>query len=351
LKRLWKAGLGLAVSALCLWWAFRGVDLGAIGRYVASADPLLLALAGGIATAGGLIRAARWKLLLAPTGIPTSFNSRWKALNIGFMVTNIALGRLGEVARPFALSRLTPVSMSAALGTVVLERVLDTVALLLLLLVTLLTPSFPDGGTVLGLPMRFAVLGVVGLAVAGLSLIGVFLVWPNAVFRFAKPLAHRLPGKARAKFIDGLQAFATGLDLVRRPGALFLALLWSIFLWVWMAASFWVGFKAFGIDAGFLAAVFTQCVVSVFVAIPAGPGFIGTLQVGVSVGLHEVFGVPSEPVLSLAVGYHVAGFIPVTLLGLFYAWTLGLHLGSTYSDTDGAMEGADEREAGGEARN
>jgi len=347
LKRLWKTGLALAVSGICLWWAFRGEDLGAIGRYVASADPFLLALAGGIATAGGLIRAARWKLLLAPTGIQTSLNSRWKALNIGFMVTNIVLGRFGELARPFALSRLTPVSMSAALGTVVLERVLDTVALLILLLVTLLSPSFPDGAIVLGLPMRFAVLSVVGLAVAGLSFIGFILFWPNAAIRFVRPLADRLPDHTGAKFIDGLKAFSTGLELVRQPGALLLALAWSIFLWVWMASSFWVGFRAFGIDAGFLAAIFTQCVVSVFVAIPAGPGFIGTLQIGVSVALHEVFGYASEPVLSLAVGYHVAGFIPVTLLGLFYAWTLGLHLGSIRSDANGAMERADEGEVKG----
>jgi uncharacterized membrane protein YbhN (UPF0104 family) len=108
-----------------------------------------------------------------------------------------------------------------------------------------------------------------------------------------------------------------------------------------MASSFWVGFNAFGIQAGFLAAIFTQIVVSAFVAIPSAPGFIGTLQVGVAIGLHEVFGVASEPTLSLAVGYHAAGFIPATLLGLFYAWRLGLSLGSVQSEAVLPMSGAD----------
>ena len=110
---------------------------------------------------------------------------------------------------------------------------------------------------------------------------------------------------------------------------------------MWMASSFWVGFQAFGIEGGFVAALFTQCAVSAFVAIPAGPGFIGTLQVGLAIGLHEVFGVASEPTLSLAVGYHLVGYIPVTLLGLFYAWRLGLSLGSIQLEATPAVNQAE----------
>ncbi len=105
-----------------------------------------------------------------------------------------------------------------------------------------------------------------------------------------------------------------------------------------MAASFWAAFRAFGIDLGATAAVFTACAVSMFVALPAGPGFIGTLQAGVMVGVHEIFGVAEEPTLSMSVGYHLAGFVPVTLLGLFYAWSLGLHLGSMQSEAETAVE-------------
>lgn len=341
MKRHWKTGLALAVSALCLWWVFRDEDLGEIGRRIGEADPLLLALAGLVATAGGLIRAARWRLLLAPIGTPTSFNSRWKALNIGFMVTNIALGRLGEIARPFALSRLTPVSMSAALGTVVLERVLDTIALLFLLVLTLLSPDFPSGATAMGWPIGYGVAGVVGLATAGIAVLGFLLLKPSLAIRVADFLARRLPPPLGKGLLNAFTEFLRGLELLRSRGPLAVALLWSVFLWVWMASSFWVGFHAFGIEGGFVAALFTQCVVSAFVAIPAAPGFIGTLQAGVAIGLHEVFGVASEPTLSLAVGYHVAGYVPVTLLGLFYAWRLGLSLGSIQSEATPAVSGAE----------
>ncbi len=151
--RDWKAWAGVGVSAFLLWWVFRGEDLGTIGQQITSANPLLLILAGAISTAGGLIRALRWRLLLQPLGVPVSLNARWKSLNIGFAVTNLALGRLGELARPFALSKMVPVSTSGAFGTVVLERVLDMVALLILLLLTLLAPAFPSDATILGRPM------------------------------------------------------------------------------------------------------------------------------------------------------------------------------------------------------
>ncbi len=332
------------VSALLLWWVFRGEDLGAILRQLRAANPYLLIASGAIATTGGVIRAIRWRLLLAPLGIPTSLNARWKALNIGFMVTNLFPARPGEIVRPFALSRMTPVSMSAALGTVVLERVLDTVALLGLLLLTLLSPAFPRGATVLGRPLAYAVWGAIGIVVAGLIVIAILLLWPRVAIRVVRIVASVLPGNLEERLVGALEAFLSGLELIRRPASLVLPLLWSMALWIWMAAAFWVAFQAFGIHAGATAAMFTQCVVGVFVAVPAAPGFVGTLQAGVSIALREVFGVGSRQALSLAVGYHLAGFIPVTALGLYYAWTLGLHLSSLGADAKTARERGEGRE-------
>ena len=333
-----KTGLGLVVSGLFLWWAFRGEDLGEIWSQLTSADPVWLFSAGAIATAGVLIRALRWRLLLSPLRVQSSLHSRWAALNIGFMVTNVYPGRLGEIVRPFALSRMAPVTMSGALGTVVLERVLDTVALVLLLLLTLLAPAFPDEATVLGRSVGYAVSGAVLVSVSLLVVIGSVIAWPSQFTRVVLGLARLLPGNLEEGMAKKLESFVGGLQLLRRPAALAKALAWSVFLWIWMALSFWAGFKAFGIELGFTAAVFTQCVVAVFVSIPAAPGFIGTMQAGVAVSVSEVFSIAAEPTLSLAVGYHIAGFIPVTLLGLHYASRLGLRMSSVESELEDALE-------------
>ena len=104
--------------------------------------------------------------------------------------------------------------------------------------------------------------------------------------------------------------------------------MWSLLLWAWMAAGFWTAFRAFGLDLGFTAAMFTECALSLFEALPAGPGFLGTMQAGVLASVHGVFGVGIDPTLSMAVGYFLAGFVPVTLLGLYYAWKTDLRLRS-----------------------
>ncbi len=334
----WKAWVGLAVSALLLWLLFRGEDLGAIARQLATADPVWLLASGAFLTSGGLIRALRWKVLLEPLGTPTSLRDRWAALNIGFMITNLVPARLGEIVRPFALSRMTPVSMSGALGTIVVERLLDMLALVLLLLVTILSPAFPSGATVLGRSVAFVALMGISVAAVALAAVGALVLWPHLIERVVRGVARLLPGDKEDRVVGKFASFLSGLDAARRPAAMAQAFLWSVLLWVWMAASFWAAFRAFDIDLGATAALFTQCAVSLFVALPAGPGFIGTLQAGVSVSVQDVFGIAAEPTLSLAIGYHLAGFIPVTLLGLYYAWKVGLHLGSIEADAHTTLE-------------
>lgn len=320
--------MGLSVSGVLLWWVFRDADLAAIGRQLAHADPWLLLATAVISTTGGLIRAFRWRLLLEPAGARTTLRARWAALNIGFMVTNLFPARLGEVARPFALSRMTPASMSAILGTVVLERVLDAVAIVVLTLVTMMSPAFPAGATVFGRSVGETVL-VAGLVAGGLLVLVFAAAYhPTRITRLVHGLADRLHAEWGQRAAGALETLLSGLRLLRRPAALGAALLWSLLLWVWMAAGFWTAFRAFGLDLGFTAAMFTECALSLFEALPAGPGFLGTMQAGVLASVHGIFGVGVDPTLAMAVGYYLAGFIPVTLLGLYYAWQTDLRLRS-----------------------
>ncbi len=321
-----------------LWWAFRGADLAVIAHQISAAKPAWLVLAGSLSTTGGLIRAVRWRLLLEPVGPPTSFRARWAALNIGFMVTNLFPARLGEVARPLALSRMAPVSAAAALGTVVLERVLDAFALLALLLVTLLSPAFPLGAMVFGRRIGDTVFAVVLGAMVVLALVVFAVFRPERIVRGVEILAARLPERAGKRVAGSVEPFLSGLRLVRHPATLLRALAWSLVLWLWMASAFWAAFRAFDIDLGMTAAMFTECVLSLVLALPAGPGFIGTMQAGVMLSLHDVFGVPAASTLALSVAYHIAGFIPVTALGLYYAWRLGLRVASLRREAAGGMK-------------
>jgi hypothetical protein len=63
------------------------------------------------------------------------------------------------------------------------------------------------------------------------------------------------------------------------------------------------------------------------VAVPSAPGFFGTFHFSANFALSTVYGVPETESLAFAFAYHFGGWIPITLIGLWYAWTLGLSLG------------------------
>jgi uncharacterized protein (TIRG00374 family) len=335
-----KALIGIAVSGLLLWWVFRDADLATIAHQLAAADPVLLVATGAILTTGGLVRAVRWRLLLEAGGARTTLYARWASLNIGFMATNLFPARLGEIVRPLALSRMAPVSMATALGTVVLERALDTVVIIVLALVIVLSPAFPAGATVFGKPVGMTLTVSALVACGVLALIALAAFRPRGIVRVAHLWLGRLLGKSGEALARKIDALLSGLLLVRQPAALLKAMLWTVVLWLWMGSAFWTAFGAFGIHLGFPAAMFTECALSLFEALPAGPGFLGTMQAGVLASVHGIFGFGTDVTLSMAVGYYLAGFIPITLLGLYYAWTAGLHLRSMGTAAETALEGA-----------
>lgn len=322
-----KAVFGLAVTVLLLWWALRDVAFSEVWAQIRQGDPLLLLAAVAVATFGFLIRAMRWKVLLAPVRADTSLHSRFAAVSIGFMANNVLPARVGEFARAYAFGRLEPVSVSAAFGSLVVERFLDGVVLLLLLIIPPLTPGFPSTGALsegLGaLILRGGIVAVVGVMVA----LAVMAVWPRAFVRFAERAAGVLPRGVARPLVDALEALLDAIAVLRSPKLLALAFLWTVGFWLFHGLSFWLGMMAFGIDTGLVSAWFTEAVVGFAVAIPSAPGFIGTFHAGADFALSNVYGVDEARSLAFAFGYHFGGWIPITVIGFWFAWRLGLSLG------------------------
>ena len=326
MKLDWKAVLGIVISALLLWWVLRDVHFAEVWSEIRHAHFGLLAGAVFVTTAGFLIRALRWKVFLHPLRPGTTLHNRFAATNIGFMANNLLPVRLGELARSYAISRTEPVSMSGALGSLVVERFLDAVVIFGLLLVAVAWPTFPAEATVAGRPLDQLLLLVAGGVTAGLVGLIVLLLFPSLFQGIVRRLARMLPRKLESRLVVIMQAFVEGLGALRDPRLLFMGLAWTTLLWVWNGLSFWLGFLAFGIDLDFAAALFVQSLVALGVAIPSAPGFFGTFHAAARVGLVEVYGVGAGASLAFAFGYHLGAFFPVTIIGLVYAWHLGVSL-------------------------
>ena len=339
----WKALIGIGISAFLLWWVFRGKDLGAIAREMAAADPLLLLGATALATVVFWIRAWRWRCILEPVRPGTSFRSRFAAVNIGFMGNNLLPARVGEFARAYALARLEPVPMVAGLSSLVIERLMDALMLVAMLFCAMALPGFPDwpANAETDFPAIARAVGIT-MAVVG-ALLFLLVLFPRRTVRAFEAVAHKvLPRSIRRPVVDALEAFLAGVGILRDGRLLFEATLWTAFLWTVNALSFWVAFLAFGIDLSFTAALFFQSCLAFAVSVPSAPGFWGVYEWSATAVLATLWGQDTTQVLAFAVGFHIAGFLPVTLMGLWYAWKLGLSLGGV-ARTEEVVEEAVER--------
>ncbi len=326
MKIPWRAILGFGVTAVLIWWVFKDVDLPEVWAEIRGADFWLLGLAVAIATGNYLLRATRWKYLLHPIHPGTSFRSRFAAVNIGFMATNLLPARAGEFVRPYALSRMEPVSMSGAFASLVVERFLDSLTILALVFVALAAPNFPDQAMVQGVSLEVWIRGIL-LLVGGLLLFMVLLLlFPKPLVRQVEKVVRIFPKRVSKFLVDVLEAFLEGLRVFQSLGLLMKAGLWSAAIWVVQSLAFWVAFRAFDINVTFDVALFVNGIVALLVAAPAAPGFIGTFHAGVVAGL-GVYATPPAASLGLAAGFHLGGFIPVTLIGLYYSWKVGISLG------------------------
>lgn len=342
----WKAALGIIISAVLLWYAFRNEDPAEIAHEISRADPLLLLLATAAATFVFWIRAWRWRSILDPVRPGTPFRSRFAAVNIGFMGNNLLPLRVGEFARAYALSRLEPVPLVAAFSTLVLERLFDGIMLVLFLFVSTALPGFPE--VRLGQATDFTAVarGLAVVVLTAMVVLFLLVLFPERAVRLLERVAGAiLPATLRRPIVDALEAFLAGVSILRDPVLLSRATAWSVVLWLVNALGFWLGMRAFDIDLPFVAAVFLQSCVALAVSVPSAPGFFGPFEAATSVVLVGMWGTDASKALGFALGFHIAGFIPVTVMGLFYAWRMGLSLRGMARAED-VVETAVERQSG-----
>lgn len=331
-----KAVLGIAVTVVCLVWAFWGEDPGEIVRHTLEADLLLLGLAALMMTLGIPIRALRWRWLLPPN-VRTSFEARHAAVAIGFAANNVLPARAGEFARVFALGRIGGVPFATVLSSLVLERVFDGFVIVALLFLAMSSPEFPalTAGTD---PRAFAWI-TAGIAAGLGSALLLLALLPERSVRAVEVVADAvLPESFRRPIVDALRSFVAGLDILRRPGLVLAAFAWAGAQWTFTGASFLFALRAYGIDEpGFVGGLFVQSVISIAVALPAAPGFFGVSEAASKVALAP-WGVNETRVISYAIGFHIAGWLTVTALGFYYAWKHGVR----WSDVQHSEEEVEE---------
>lgn len=339
----WKAILGILVGGGLLYYSFRGVNLREVWAAVRQADPWLYLLSAAAATGVFWIRAWRWKSMLVPVAPRTSFHGRFAAVTIGFMANNVLPARMGEFVRAYALSRLEPVPLVASFGSLVLERLFDAMTVLLLLFVAVALPDFPAGRSG-GVDYLHAARVLAGVGALAFLFVLLLVLWPRRIVAVTERLTARiLPKSMRRLLVDSLEAFLGGISAIRSPRLLVRISFWSLVLWIFNSLGFYIGFRAFHLNLPFTAAIFLQSIIAMAVAAPSLPGFFGIFEGAAKVVL-VTWGKDPAQAVAFAAGFHIAGYVPVTILGLYYARRLGITLGEVRRSEEAVeseVEGAD----------
>jgi uncharacterized protein (TIRG00374 family) len=318
--------VGLLITALLLWWVLHDVSLSEVWHEIRQARLGWLLAAVATATLTFPLRTIRWWFLLRYEGAPLPVTPLWHATAIGFMANNLLPARAGEFARAYAARQLTGVRFMTAFGSIAVERVLDGLFLVGLLFVGLLGGGFAAATTIGNVPLSRVVAGgaVFFGAVFAATLTVVWL--PGLTRRVAHTTLHAvLPDRWAGRALGLLDGLLDGLTALRAPRRLVAVLFWSLVLWLTNAASFALAFVAFRLSLPWGAALVLQGILAFGVAIPSSPGFFGVFE-GATRAALAMYGVTKQSAVSLALGYHIAGFLPITLLGLWSLWSADLRL-------------------------
>jgi uncharacterized protein (TIRG00374 family) len=295
-------------------WLLRSVDLPELGRQLAGTSWWWVAPAVAVGPLGLWARALRWRYLFPPRSEPPGLVA---ANMIGYMANNVLPLRAGELVRVYLAARHlrgarrmpTAESLWLAGATVVVERVLDSVSLVLILAVLIF---------VIPVPAALQYAGAVILAldlVAAAALVGL-IVAPAPSRRLLIRLTGRWPGLAR-RASRVLDMVLLGLEGVRAREHLAPLLAWTVLIWTLGAVGAWALLRAVHLDLALVAGWTVLVFVGFGISIPSAPGYVGVWHAAAVLAL-AIFDVSQAVAVGYAVLYHASQFVPITLLGWLF---------------------------------
>jgi uncharacterized protein (TIRG00374 family) len=322
-----RAALVLVLTVGLLAFFLRGVNLAEVWEKTREADAGLLVLAVAATLMTYSLRALRWQYLLAPIG-RTRFSTALQTTFIGFAASFLLPARPGEVLRPYLLARRENLSPTACFATVILERLLDLVTVLLLFGVFVVVV---DPASLAGDPTMYARVKAGGLLAAAASIVGLIVFFflaghPETLGAWALRVERVLPARLARAVARLVESFAQGLAVMRRPAHLLGSLALSFPLWLSIALGIWLVSRAFHMTFSYVGSFLVMTLLVVGVAVPT-PGQVGGFHTAYKIAVVTFFGVAESTAVGAAIVLHAISFIPVTLIGLVFMAREGLSLG------------------------
>lgn len=248
LKRILKVLIPILISVVLVIWVYHSIeDPAAVWRYVQQATlwPLLLMIP--LSLLSHYLRAWRWRRFI---GEKVSVFYGFTSVMIGYAVNDV-LPRVGEIARVINMNRMTRVPIAKLLTTLLAERIIDVIVIVLLVGVSILIQGEVIAETIPDLIPA----GKIALAFAIIGLIGLFFIAfaPDLICRIFNKIAVPIHAKAAEKGEALIRQGADGLAFLKKPSQAFPVFLETVGIWGLYLVTFLLGLEAFGIldDVGY----------------------------------------------------------------------------------------------------
>ena len=318
-RRLWALPqtrwvLGTLVSGGALYLAFRGVDYRSVGTTLLQANGSLILLALLSVLLNNIIKAIRWRVLIGEQGKPMLLRELLRVLLISQMLNMIIPARVGELSRAYMIGRQGPGS-AFILGTVALEKLIDTVLYLILLVGLIVLMPVPAW---LSQPIYpFALLTFSGLLIV--LLLGRYQA--KLLGLLTRTLGW-LPPHLQARITRLVSSALDSLAILKDWRTTLAVSWWSVLIWFTAVLNNYLVLLALGIVAPPPAALLVLVVLQAGIAIPSVPGKLGVFQYLCILAL-DVFAIDRTLALSYGVLLQAITFLPITISGIGLLWASG----------------------------
>lgn len=317
----WVAvGLGLLISLIFLWFAFRNLNPAAVWSQIQHVNVVLLLVGAVWYFMAVTLISVRWRFLLRSIkSVPLS--GLIPLVAIGYMGNNVYPFRSGEILRVLLLQRNYQVPVARAATTVIVERVFDGLVMLTFIMVSLL---FVD---IQAVEIKRVATVAAPIFLTAVVVFFVLAARPNMLRRILHIMGRIIPGRIHRIMTRLADEVIEGLQALRSPADLAGAVVFSFASWMVEASVYWIVSFAFGLGVGYPVMLLTVGVVNLAGLIPASPGQIGVFEFFVSLVLTAV-GVAETEAHAYALVVHVVIWLPVTLAGFAFLVRQGLGWGA-----------------------
>ncbi|MFQ5863444.1 MAG: lysylphosphatidylglycerol synthase transmembrane domain-containing protein [Candidatus Brocadiales bacterium] len=348
-KGLWILS-GLFISGLCLWLFLRDIEWEELSLALQEANYIYVLPAVAIIFLTYLVRVTRWELLVLPIK-KVSFINVFSATAIGFMANHILPARAGELIKCVVLSKKENMRTTGVFATVVMERLLDSVSLIIFATVVFAVIS-PHGGEeayssayTSSNPIHEAhdthildqlkkSIGILGgiCFVTVVSLI--FLdVYSQKTIDLVGKLFFFLPHTIKDKILYLLESFVRGMKVLKNVRQVLWLSFLSFSLWILFVVSMIMLGYSFGIELPFAGMCFVCICISLAVALPQAPAYIGVFHFAVQKSL-ELFQVELSAAQSFAIVLWAINIFTSLIIGMFFLWKEGLSFGQIIKEQE-----------------